>query len=207
MMKLILMDRDNPGPEIARAIEVLEAGGVVAYPTETLYGLGADARNEAAVTRVRRIKGRDPHAPVSVIAADPEMAREWVEMNALAERLVEQFWPGPLTLILPLRSRFGKYLIGSAAGLGIRVPGLASARRLCSELGAPITATSANPGHEENLLTAKEIERHLGDELDLILDAGRLEPNPGSTVLDLVSEPPRILREGVMPSADLLKFI
>ncbi len=200
------MDRDNPGPEIHRAIEVLEAGGVVSYPTETLYGLGADARKEAAVARVRGIKGRNSNDPVSVIAADLEMTREWVEMNDLAERLAGRFWPGPLTLILPLRARVRKYLIGSAEGLGIRVPGLASARRLCSELGAPITSTSANPAHEENLLTALEIEGSLGGELDLILDAGRLEPNSGSTVLDLLREPPCVLREGVIPSGELLKF-
>jgi L-threonylcarbamoyladenylate synthase len=207
-MELVSMDRHNPAPEvITRAIDILESGGVLAYPTETLYGIGADARLEDSVARVRRIKGRPETEPVSVIAAHIQMAREWVEFSRLAERIAENFWPGPLTLVLPLRIPDRNYLIGAASGLAIRIPSLASARLLSAGLGAPITATSANLAGKENLLSAHEIEKHLQDKIDLILDGGRIEKSPGSTLLDLTTAPPKILRKGVIPESLILDYI
>lgn len=203
-MEVMALDTKTPDPEVlGKARDLLLAGGVIAYRTETLYGLGADARNKAAVDRVRLIKGRPTDEPVSVIAADVEMAREWVHMDHLAQRVADVFWPGPLTLILPLRDRSLDYLIGSSSGLGIRVPSLESARMLSAALKAPVTATSANITGGENLLSSREIENRLAGKIDLILDSGRCEASPGSTLLDLVSRPPKIIREGVITSSDL----
>lgn len=207
MTELIKLNMEKPDSNsLKRARDVLASGGVIAYPTDTLYGLGADAGNREAVERVRDIKGKAGDSPILIIAADTNMAKEWVQFNDYAEELAQRLWPGPLTLILRLRSENLGYLVGSAAGLAVRVPGLELARRLCTMLGEPITSTSANLSGGENNLSAGEIKNQLGAKIDMILDAGPIKANPGSTIIDLTGDTPRLIREGVIPAKEVMQL-
>jgi L-threonylcarbamoyladenylate synthase len=183
---------------LARAVERLRAGGVIAFPTETLYGLGVDIRRSAALLRLYEIKGRPAEKAVAVVASDRGMLDEWVQVSERAEALIAACWPGPLTLVLPAKPPVPSALLGGGAGLGVRVPGLPLARELCRRLGAPITATSANPSSGPEPRTAEQVAQALGSGLDLLLDAGPLPEGKASTVVDLCGPRPRLLREGAI---------
>ena len=192
---------------LARAVERLRAGGVIAFPTETLYGLGVDIRQSAAVKRLYELKGRPAEKAVSVVVSDRGMLDEWVQVSERAEALIAACWPGPLTLVLPAKPPVPAALRGGASGLGVRVPGLALARELCRRLGAPITATSANPSGGPEPRSAEQVAQGLSSGLDLLLDAGPLPEGKASTVVDLCGPRPRLLREGAIARAVLAPYL
>lgn len=189
---------------IARAAAVLRAGGLVAFPTETVYGLGANALDAAAVRRIFEAKGRPARNPLIVhIAEASEALRVVAAWPETAARLAERFWPGPLTLVLPRRSEVPDVVTGGGATVAVRVPAHPVAQALLRAAGVPVAAPSANRSTRLSPTRAEHILHELGGRIDLILDGG---PTPGgieSTVLDVMTVPPRLLRPGLVEAAAL----
>jgi L-threonylcarbamoyladenylate synthase len=180
---------------IEEAAAVIRAGGVVIYPTETVYGLGCAPEIPDAVERLCTIKGR-ADKPLPLACSDTEAARRIVAFNPAAERLAERFWPGPLMLVLPARVEYPIWITQGSETLGVRVPGHEVSRELAKLSSGVIVSTSANKSGEKPHATAKGAAYQLGDEVDLILDGGRTPLTKPSTVLDLSGEQARILRRG-----------
>ena len=196
------------GDVFPRALAALKRGEVIVFPTETFYGLGADAINSAAVEQVVSLKGRRLESPVAVIIADSEMLEQIVtEVSPLALKLIERFWPGPLTLILPAKKDLPAPLINRDGGIGVRVSSHPLATRLARGLGRPITATSANPTGKE---PARSVARALGyfsGRVEIFLDGGRLQGKIGSTVAAIVDRRLKIIREGAIPADELQRIL
>lgn len=189
---------------IARAAAVIRAGGLVAFPTETVYGLGANALDAAAVRRIFSAKGRPSYNPLIAHVADIAGARALVsEWPPLAQALAERFWPGPLTLALPKRSHVPDEVTAGRATVAVRVPAHPVARALLAAAGVPLAAPSANRYTELSPVTAVQVVRSLGDRVDLILDGGRADVGIESTVVDLSVQPPVLLRPGTITRAEL----
>jgi L-threonylcarbamoyladenylate synthase len=198
MSRVITADAGGALTEaVAEAAVALREGGLVAFPTETFYGLGADALNEAAVARLFAVKGRPETKPVLVLVDSVAMAAGLVtEIPDGARRLMELHWPGPLTLVLRAAAHVPGALGGGTGTLGLRIPGHPLARALVRAAGKPITAPSANPSGEAPPTTAALVERHFGSRLALIVDGGPTAGGPASTVADCTVWPPRVLRQG-----------
>lgn len=203
----LLLKIDPRAPDAGRleeAVRVLREGGVIAFPTETFYGLGADARNETAVEQIFRIKGRNFRNPISVIVADERDVIPLVEeIPAAAQILMEAFWPGPLTLVFRASSCVLPRLTADTGKIGIRVSSHPLAGLLALGLGGPLTATSANLSGEPECSSAAAVIRALGELPDAVVDGGETPGGTGSTIVDVTVFPPRILREGAI-SGDLI---
>lgn len=185
--------------DLARCRDIIRSGGVIGYPTDTFYGLGADPANAAAVRRIFEIKGRKPDQPVIVLLPDRSRVAEWAAaVPRSAERLMDRFWPGPLTLVFRAGARVLPELTGGTGTIGLRVPGREATRALLRGLGTALTGTSANRSGGENPRTAEDVLRELGDRVDLVIDGGVSAEELPSTVVDVTSEPPRVLRQGVI---------
>lgn len=183
---------------IAAAAAHLRAGRLVAFPTETVYGLGADATNDRAVAEIFAAKNRPDFNPLIVHAADRDAAERYVGFNKMAAMLAAEFWPGPLTLVLPRTQECAVSALASAGldTVAIRVPGDATARRLIAAAGCPIAAPSANLSGRLSPTTARHVAEQLGDTVALILDGGPCAVGLESTVLDVGGPAPVILRPG-----------
>jgi L-threonylcarbamoyladenylate synthase len=195
----------NPDPAvIQRAGAILRAGGLVAFPTETVYGLGANALDDAAVLRIFETKGRPAHNPLIVhvpSTADARaLAARWPEA---AERLAERFWPGPLTLVVPKRDLVPDQVTATLPTVALRVPSHPVALALLRAAGVPVAAPSANPYTRVSPTTAQHVTRGLETGVDLVLDAGPSEVGIESTVVDLSGEHPVLLRPGSISRAKL----
>ena len=182
---------------VARAAEFLRSGALVGFPTETVYGLGADATNERAVAAIFAAKGR-PHFNPLIVHIPVEEAEAFAEFDARARRIAAQFWPGPLTLVLPRRAGAGLSLLASAGldTVALRAPAHPVAQKLMCATGRPIAAPSANRSGRVSPTEAAHVAAELGDAIALILDAGRAPIGLESTVLDLTGEVPALLRPG-----------
>ncbi len=207
--KRLQITHDDPDPELVEAaVRVLREGGVIVYPTETLYGLGADALREPAVRRVFEIKGRPARQPIPIIIAEEGMLdRVAASVPDVARELAAVFWPGPLTLVLRARPELPRVLLGGGDTVGVRVSGSRLCRELSRLLDGPITATSANVSGGSDLRTAEEVAKVLGDKVDLILDAGPARTDRPSTIVDCTGRVPRVLREGAIPTEKLKRRI
>lgn len=205
MTTVRVVDPTTPDPTvIEEACHVLAEGRLVAFPTDTLYALGADALREEAVARVFWAKGRRPEKPITVLVADLEMAASIVEeIPPIARSLSARFWPGPLTLILKARPELPPLLAAGTGRIGIRVPGLPLARVLIQGAGRPLTGTSANRSGGQDPRHAQDVLRDLGGRIELILDGGPVPLGIPSTILDLAEEPPALLREGAIKQDEL----
>ncbi len=190
----------KPEPDVVRrAAALLKAGGVIVYPTETLYGVGADAGNADALRRVFALKGREGAKPLLVIVDAFERLRPFVEsVTAEAPLLMDAFWPGPLTLVFKASSRAVPELTAGTGTIGARVPSSDFCRALVSACGRPITSTSANRAGEPTPNDVDEIRKRFPEGVDLFIDAGALPPSSPSTVVDVSSSPPRLVREGAV---------
>jgi len=176
---------------------VIKRGGVIIYPTETLYGLGADPYAPDAVERVYRIKGREGNKPIPFLIKDREMLETLVaDIPPIARQLMEQYWPGPLTLIFRAKEGLPAPLRGGGT-IGLRISAHPIARLIVEAVNAPLTSTSANPAGEKDLTDARSIAGLLGDQVDLIIDGGEVL-GQGSTVVDLAVDPPNVVREGMI---------
>ncbi len=189
---------------VREAAAVLAGGGVMGYPTETFYGLGASALSRRAVGKVFRLKKRDARKPLSLIASDLDMVRDLAgPLSSAFLSVAEDFWPGPLTAVLPAAAGLPEWLLGPGRTVGVRVPSPAWLRRLAYELSAPITATSANRAGEPEIAAPEPVLALFGGRIELFIDGG---PTPGgrpSTVVDFSGERPVVLREGAIPAARL----
>lgn len=186
------------------AVAALKRGDAVVFPTETLYGLGVDALNSAAVEEIYRLKGRDAANPIPVLVANREMLGYMVaEVTPLAERLIDQFWPGPLTLVLPARKELPRPLLNSAGGVGVRLSSQTIATELVKSLGRPVTATSANPSGQPPARTIEEAKKYFAAEIDVFLDGGKLASETGSTVAEISGDTIKIIRQGEVGRSEL----
>ena len=194
---------------IDRAATLLRAGRLVAFPTETVYGLGGDATNERAVAEIFAAKGRPRFNPLIVHVTSLAEAEGLAVFNAASLRAAAQFWPGPLSLVLPRRSDSGVSLLASAGldTIAIRVPAHPIALTLLRETGRPIAAPSANRSGRVSPTKAAHVFEEIGDRIDLILDGGRTPVGLESTVLDLSSGTPALLRPGGVTSEQLTELL
>lgn len=183
------------GRHILRSAECLRDGGVIVYPTDTVYGLGCDITSKHAVERIVRIKGRDPKKPMSFVCADLTHISRYARVSNVAYRILKRFLPGAYTFVLEASSEVPKMLLTKQKTVGIRVPDHPVCAALVRELGNPILSTSANPSGVEPLGDPSEIQDSLGKQVDLILDCGVLSRLP-STVISLVDDQVKVLREG-----------
>lgn len=195
---VLTLDADREAV-LSRCRTVIEAGGVIAYPTDTLYGLGADPRNTRAVNKLFTIKGRKADQPILLLLHDRSDVAAWVSgVTPSAVQFMDRFWPGPLTLVFRAARHILPELTAGTGTIGLRVPGNDSTRALLVAVGRSLTGTSANLSGRSGLRTAGEVLRELGDSLDLILDGGPATEGRPSTVVDVTEEPPRLIRQGAI---------
>jgi len=204
-MRRLTVDPASPDPvAIAAAAAVLRAGGLVAFPTETVYGLGADALDPAAVRRIFEAKGRPAFNPVIVHVASLEHARRLTRRwPASATRLASRFWPGPLTLVLPKDVSVPDIVTAGLDAVGLRVPAHPVALALIRAADLPVAAPSANRFTQLSPTSADHVARALGDRVDILLDGGNAQVGIESTVVDLTGAVPRLLRPGMISRAML----
>ncbi len=203
--RVLIVDRDEPEPDlIAEAAVVLSRGGLVAFATETVYGLGAVATNADAVRGIFQAKGRPSNNPLIVHAADVDHARRYAaRWDDRAESLARRFWPGPLTLVVPRTASIPDVVAAGGPTVGVRVPAPTVARRLIERVGLPLAAPSANRSNRISPTLAEHVAADLDGRVDLILDSGPTAVGLESTVLDLTAEPPRVLRPGPITADEL----
>lgn len=205
----IRVDPERPDPAtIARAAAVLRDGGLVAFPTETVYGLGANALDPSAIARIYAAKGRPSTNPLIVHVADAAAARDLASAwPAAAEALARAFWPGPLTLVLPKRAHVPDAATAGLPAVGVRVPAHPVALALIRAAGVPVAAPSANRSTELSPVSAAHVARSLEDRVDVILDGGAAHVGIESTVVDLTGARPRILRPGHVSAAEIAALV
>src|SRR3990167_7877331 len=190
--------------DIENAVTILRKGGLVAFPTETVYGLGADASNAAALEKIFLVKGRPIEHPLIVHIASLELAAQWsVSISPLAERLAQAFWPGPLTLILRRAPHVLDRVTGGQDTIGLRVPRHPLAQKLLHAFGGGIAAPSANRFGHISPTTAGAVIEELGSVVDLVLEGGSCEVGLESTIVDMSTDMPVILRPGAITPADI----
>lgn len=193
---------------LATATRALAAGLVVAYPTDTVYGLAADPQQGAALEQIWRMKGRPADRAVPLIAATVEQVEEGVgRMTVLARRLAARFWPGALTLVLAADAGLDRRLLGGRDSVAVRVPDHAVARRLAAEMGRAVTATSANRSGQAAAQSAPEAAAVFGAELALVLDGGPSRTGQPSTIVDARGVEPVLLRAGTVPWARVIQSL
>ena len=193
---------------VKRAATLLRAGEVVALPTETVYGLAANALDGAAVGKIFEIKGRPAHNPIIVHVADVAMARRCVaEWPEAAERLAAAFWPGPLTLVLPRAELIPDIVTAGGATVGVRWPSHPFIQAVIRECGFPLAAPSANPSNGVSPTNAAHVLERLGQNISLIVDGGQSQVGIESTVVDLSVTPVRVLRPGMIHAESLLAVL
>ncbi len=191
---------------ISAAAEVIRNGGVVIFPTRGgLYGLGADALNPEAVERILRIKGRDRANPILVLIDDPAMLNRVAQpVDAMIRYMMDRFWPGRVTFVVPAVTGLPEPLTGGSGKIGVRRTAHPVPAALIRSIGGPLTGTSANLSGVGGCAVVTQIDIAVRRQVDLILDAGPLSGGPGSSVVDITSTPPIILREGAVPGQEIL---
>jgi len=185
--------------QISRGAEVIRAGGIVAFPTDTVYGLGADIYNSEAVKKVFTAKARPFDLPLPVLIADMADMQDLVEeQNAVAIKLMDKFWPGGLTIIFKCKTSLHSPLLAGSDKIGVRVPDHPLTRKLIQLAGRPMTGTSANLHNKPTARTAAEVKSQLGNSADFIIDGGACPGGIESTVIDVTVNPPAIIRQGII---------
>lgn len=204
IIKIDLNDETVFRSQIVKIKRILNLGGVMAFPTDTFYGLGATAFNKKAVSRIFKIKQRPKDKPLLTLVASAYQANSMaLEITPTAEILIEKLWPGPLTILFSARPHLPSQLTANTGKIGVRQPGNEMVRKLLSGIGFPITATSANISGTENVTTAGEVEETLGSQVDLIVDGGPAPGGKESTVLDVTLSPPLLVREGAVTREEI----
>jgi L-threonylcarbamoyladenylate synthase len=191
--------------EIEKGIKILQKGGVIAFPTDTVYGLGADAFNSTAVKRIYEIKNRPKHQQLPLLITDAERLTTLADsIPEIAWFLARRFWPGGLTLVLPKTDTLPAYL-ASGPTIAVRVPDHPACLAIIQNLGNPLIGTSANISGQPAALTAEEVGQQLGGKIDFIINGGKCPGGKESTVVDATREPPIILRQGIIPADEIDK--
>ena len=207
MPEIIKIDLDDETvfrTQMVKIKRILNLGGVMAFPTDTFYGLGATAFNRKAVSRIFKIKQRPKDKPLLTLVASAYQVNSMaLEITPTAEILIEKLWPGPLTLLFSAHPHLPSQLTANTGKIGVRQPGNEMVRKLLSGIGFPITATSANISGTENVTTAREVEETLGSQIDLIVDGGAAPGGKESTVLDVTLSPSLLVREGAVTREEI----
>jgi L-threonylcarbamoyladenylate synthase len=206
---VIILNTDPNVPDrdaIAQAATILGSGGLVAYPTDTLYGLAVDPRNDDAVERLYNAKGRDRNVAVPLIAGSLEQALAASTLTDAELRLARAFWPGPLSLVVSASERLSTKLLGPDATIAIRIPAHPVSRALAQAFGFAITSTSANRSGEPATARTADVIAALGEALDAIVDAGPAPGGAPSTIVRLAHDGPQLLRAGAIAWERVLKF-
>ena len=188
---------------LEQILSFLHGGGVIGFPTDTAYGLGADPFNPAAVQGIFEIKGRAETKPILLLVDSLEMASRVAHLTPQAVELAERFWPGPLTMILPARPIVPAVVTAGSSTVGVRWAKAPFAQKLIRGFGKPVTATSANRAGLPSAVTAGEVREQLEGLIEILIDGGTLPARSGSTLLDLTQKPAKILREGPIGIHDL----
>ncbi len=211
MTERVTIDPTHPDDAaIARAAEAIARGEVVAYPTETFYGLAADPRNAWAIERVFEAKGRRSDEPLPLIASDLRQVERWFGvLSPQAAALAQHFWPGPLTLVLPLPAdrALPAALTAGRSNVAVRVPAHTLARALAHAAGGAITSTSANPSGWPPATTPDAVFRTLANRIAIVIDGGATSGGAPSTIVDVQAQPPRLVRAGVLPWERVLESL
>ena len=199
----------NPDPNIIlQAAGVIKQGGVIAFPTRCLYGLGADAFNPEAVDRIFKIKQRPAQKPILILIDDPVRLKGLVKnVSGTAAAIMDRFWPGKITLVFEARADVPPYLTADTEKIGVRLPGHPVAAALVRELQQPLTGTSANISGRPGCHQIGDLQPEVTEKLELILDAGPLKGGRGSTVVDVTGQVPQVLREGEVSQKDLWAIV
>jgi L-threonylcarbamoyladenylate synthase len=200
MPEILKIGADSSEEKIlTRAVELLAGGGVVAYPTETFYGLGADATNPKAIEKIFAVKGRDFKNPISLIIGQPDDIYPLVK-NVLetTKNLMDTFWPGALTIVFQASDKVSPLLTAGSGKIGLRVSSHPIALKIVQKLKKPLTATSANLTGAPECSMAIEVTDQIGDKIDAIADWGQTPGGKASTIIDVTCDPPVILREGAI---------
>lgn len=201
----VISERDPRALELA--VRLLQAGELVCFPTDTVYGLGAAVSNEEAVRRMFSVKGRAPSKAVPLLAADTLMAERVGEMTPLAQKLALKFWPGALTIVVAKKGGFFSLALGGQTTVALRVPDRDFPRDVAKMLGEPITGTSANRSGARPPVSASEAAFQMGDLVALVIDGGRTPGGKESTVIDVTGESAKILRAGAVSREELERVL
>ncbi len=205
---LKVSDKNTSEVIFTRAAQILACGGIIAYPTETFYGLGADATNEKAIQKIFAVKGRDFKNPISLIISRTDDIYPFVEnVPYLAQKLMAEFWPGALTIVFKATTFVSTLLTADSGKIGLRVSSHSGAQRIVQKLGRPLTATSANLSGAPECVRAADVVSQLGNKIDAIIDLGNTPGAIGSTIIDVTTTPPIILREGAISRDKIDKCI
>ena len=209
MVERVSVDADRPsGAALVRAAAAIRAGGIVAYPTETYYGLAVDPCQPAAVAGLRSAKDRTAASPFPLIAADvDQLAVLRLEWSDQGRRLARRFWPGPLTLVLRAGVAMPEGVLGPGSTLAVRVPGCRVARALARAVDGPVTSTSANRSGYPPTVSPDDVAAAMGTRIDLLLDGGTTPGGQASTVVDVTGEAPRLVRAGLVAWARVLESL
>ena len=209
MSPTVKLDSLHPDDNTLKTIvQFITTGKTIAFPTETFYALGVSAYNEEAIENVFMVKGRDYTNPLPIIVEGESMLEEVVsEIPAVATSLIREFWPGGLTLILRASKKIPPLLTAHTGTVAVRDSSHPIARMLVAGAGCPITATSANLSGQKSCSYANEVEKTLGNAVGLIVDGGQTEGLLPSTIIDLTSTPPKIVREGIIGHERLKPFL
>jgi len=206
-MRVINVATSGNAVAIAVAVDVLRRGGIVAFPTDTLYGLAVDPRHDAAVRRLFELKGRNAASAVPLIAASEEQARAAGQFGDVESRLARAFWPGPLTIVLPARAGLSTQLLAGGATVAIRVPAHDLARALADGLGFCVTSTSANRSGELPVTDPAALDHALVSGVDLVVDDGATPGGPASTIVEVTKDGLRLVRAGAVAFDRVVKSL
>jgi L-threonylcarbamoyladenylate synthase len=184
---------------IPDAAKIISAGGVIAFRTDTFYGLGADPFNAAAVARIRELKGREDNKPILLLLSDASIADRFIaDVSEAFEEVARKFWPGPLTIVGVAVPELSSEITAGTGTVGVRVPADSDVRDLVRACGGALTATSANPSGHEPARSAQEVRDYFPEGIDLVIDSGEVTATEPSTVLDVTTFPPRVVRQGAV---------
>lgn len=201
-MKIIALTHNNYGEVVREAVQTFRQGGLVVYPTETTYGIGADATNQQAIDKLLKYKKRREGKPLSITVADQKMAEEYVKLNASAKHIYMNFLPGPVTVVSKGKHKVSSGVESELGTLGIRIPAYPLVLDIVKEFGRPVTATGANASYKKRPYSIKDILDNISERqkslIDLVLDAGELLHNEPSTVIDTTFDELSVLRQGAI---------
>jgi L-threonylcarbamoyladenylate synthase len=204
---LKVSDKNSEEIILTRAAEIAAHGGIIAYPTETFYGLGADATNEKAIQKIFAVKGRDFKNPISLIIGQTDDIYPLVQdVPEAAKKLMDAFWPGALTIVFSASTMVSPLLTAGSGKIGLRVSSHSAAQGIVQKLKRPLTATSANLTGTPECVSATDVALQLGDKIDAIIDMGNTPGTIGSTIIDVTCTPPAILREGAISRKTIEKY-
>jgi L-threonylcarbamoyladenylate synthase len=207
MIRLTVDPHQPEAARMAQAAAIIRGGGIVAFPTDTLYGLAADPWDPRAVAKLFRVKERPAERAVPLIAADETAAGQAGRFSLRTHLLARHFWPGPLTLLVKADARLVPAVHGDGRLVGVRVPDSVVARALARAAGGLITATSANRSGAPPTADPDDLQALAGSGLDLLLDAGLAPGGAPSTIVDVTAEPPLLVRPGAVPWDRVLEFL